>query len=56
MDFGLAQYVQQGVDELHQDQLAPLLKLKYRNALADALAELGSPGPAVKQWLVQRRA
>jgi hypothetical protein len=37
----LAQYVAQGVDELDADKLSPLLKLKYRNAIADAFAELG---------------
>jgi type I restriction enzyme R subunit len=43
VDFVLAQYVQQGVDELDAEKLSPLLKLKYRNALADAFAELGRP-------------
>jgi type I restriction enzyme R subunit len=43
VDFVLAQYVQQGVDELDSEKLSPLLKLKYRNALADAFAELGRP-------------
>ena len=38
-----AQYVKQGVDELDAEKLAPLLKLKYNNAIADALAELGKP-------------
>lgn len=39
----LAQYVAQGVDELDAEKLSPLLKLKYRNAIADAFAELGRP-------------
>ncbi|MCA1856427.1 DEAD/DEAH box helicase family protein [Massilia oculi] len=43
VDFVLAQYVEQGVDELDQEKLSPLLKLKYKNALADAFAELGKP-------------
>jgi type I restriction enzyme R subunit len=43
VDFVLAQYVAQGVDELDADKLSPLLKLKYRNAIADAFAELGKP-------------
>ena len=43
IDFVLAQYVKQGVGELDQDKLSPLLKLKYKNALADAFAELGKP-------------
>ena len=42
IDFVLAQYIDQGVDELDQEKLAPLLKLKYR-ALPDAFAELGRP-------------
>jgi type I restriction enzyme R subunit len=43
VDFVLAQYVQQGVDELDQEKLSPLLRLKYNNALSDAFAELGQP-------------
>ncbi len=43
VDFVLAQYVAQGVDELDPEKLSPLLKLKYKNALADAFAELGKP-------------
>ena len=42
VDFVLAQYVKQGVDELDAEKLSPLLKLKY-NALADAIQDLGSP-------------
>ncbi|MEI6467598.1 MAG: DEAD/DEAH box helicase family protein, partial [Verrucomicrobiota bacterium] len=41
--FVLAQYVKVGVDELDQAKLAPLLRLKYNNALADAVADLGQP-------------
>ena len=43
IDFVLAQYVQVGVEELAPDKLAPLLRLKYHNALADAVADLGQP-------------
>ena len=43
VDFVLAQYVSQGVDELDAEKLSPLLKLKYRNAIADAFVELGQP-------------
>lgn len=39
----LAQYVKVGVHELDQEKLSPLLKLKYNNALADAMADLGQP-------------
>lgn len=42
VDFVLAQYVEQGVEELDTDKLSPLLKLRYRNAMADALSDLGS--------------
>lgn len=43
LDFVLAQYVTQGVEELDQEKLTPLLKLKYNNAISDAMADLGSP-------------
>ena len=43
IDFVLAQYVKQGVDELDSEKLAPLLKLKYGAALADAFEQLGRP-------------
>ena len=42
VEFVLGQYVKQGVDELDQEKLSPLLKLRY-SALADAFAELGQP-------------
>lgn len=32
-----------GVDELSPEKLSPLLKLKYNNAIADAVADLGPP-------------
>jgi type I restriction enzyme, R subunit len=43
VDFVLAQYVKQGVEELDQEKLSPLLKLKYKNAIADAFTDLGRP-------------
>ena len=43
LDFVLAQYVKVGVHELDREKLAPLLKLKYNNAIADAIADLGRP-------------
>ncbi|MEP6966201.1 MAG: type I restriction-modification enzyme R subunit C-terminal domain-containing protein [Polaromonas sp.] len=43
VDFVLAQYVNQGVDELDTEKLSPLLKLRYNNAIADAVKDLGSP-------------
>lgn len=41
IDFVLAQYVKQGVDELSEEKLAPLLRLRY-GAINDAIADLGS--------------
>jgi type I restriction enzyme R subunit len=43
LDFVLARYVQTGVDELAQEKLPPLLRLKYNDAIADAVADLGPP-------------
>ena len=43
LDFVLAQYVRVGVDELAPEKLPPLLKLRYHNAIADAVADLGAP-------------
>jgi len=42
LTFVLSQYVKEGVEELDQDKLSPLLKLRYNNALADAVTDLGS--------------
>jgi type I restriction enzyme R subunit len=41
LDFVLQHYVTVGVEELDQEKLTPLLLLKYRNSLADAVADLG---------------
>ncbi|MFL9625923.1 EcoAI/FtnUII family type I restriction enzme subunit R [Aeromonas jandaei] len=43
LSFVLGHYVKEGVTELDDTKLGPLLKLKYNNALADAFAELGPP-------------
>jgi type I restriction enzyme R subunit len=37
----LSHYVQVGVEELDQDKLTPLLRLRYHDSIADALADLG---------------
>ncbi len=42
LDFVLSQYVKVGVDELASEKLTPLLRLKYHNAISDALADLGT--------------
>ncbi len=39
----LAHYVSEGVQELGSDKLTPLLRLKYNNSIADAVADLGHP-------------
>jgi type I restriction enzyme R subunit len=43
LDFVLAHYVGVGVDELDQEKLTPLLRLRYRNSISDAIADLGVP-------------
>ncbi len=43
LDFVLSHYVAIGVEELDQQKLTPLLRLKYNNAIADAVADLGQP-------------
>ena len=42
VDFVLAQYVKEGVEELDSEKLPPLLRLRYNNAIADAVTDLGS--------------
>ncbi len=41
LDFVLSHYVNVGVDELDQEKLTPLLRLKYHDSIADAVADLG---------------
>jgi len=43
LDFVLAHYVSVGVEELDQEKLTPLLRLKYHDSIADAVADLGKP-------------
>jgi type I restriction enzyme R subunit len=43
LDFVLSHYVSEGVGELDQDKLTPLLRLKYHDSIADAVADLGKP-------------
>ena len=43
LDFVLSHYVNVGVEELDQEKLTPLLRLKYHNSIADAVADLGKP-------------
>ncbi len=41
LDFVLSHYVTAGVDELSKEKLTPLLRLKYRDSISDAIADLG---------------
>ena len=43
LDFVLQHYVSVGVEELDLEKLTPLLRLKYHNSIADAVADLGRP-------------
>ena len=43
LDFVLSHYVAEGVDELDQAKLRPLLLLKYHDSITDAVADLGKP-------------
>ena|SRR2546429_9156618 len=38
-----AYYVSVGEEELDHEKLTPLLRLKYHNSIADAVADLGNP-------------
>jgi type I restriction enzyme R subunit len=50
IDFVLSHYVTVGVEELSQEKLAPLLRLKYHNSIADAVADLGKPDEIGKMF------
>ncbi len=62
LDFVLSHYVNEGVEELDQDKLEPLLRLRYHDSLADAVEDLGRPediGRAFsgfQKWLYVRSA
>jgi type I restriction enzyme R subunit len=43
LDFVLQHYVSVGVEELDQEKLTPLLRLKYHDSITDAVADLGQP-------------
>jgi type I restriction enzyme R subunit len=43
LEFVLSHYVNVGVDELDQEKLTPLLRLKYHDSISDAVADLGRP-------------
>jgi len=60
--FVLSHYVRVGVEELDQDKLTPLLRLRYHNSIADALADLGKAEEigrvftGFQKYLYQRQA
>jgi type I restriction enzyme, R subunit len=62
LDFVLSHYVSVGVEELDQDKLTPLLRLKYHDSIADAVADLGRPDEigrafaGFQKYLYQRQA
>ena len=41
LDFVLAHYVKEGVEELEQEKLTKLLRLRYHDSIPDAVADLG---------------
>jgi len=43
LNFVLSHYISEGVEELDKEKLTPLLRLKYGDSIADAVADLGNP-------------
>jgi type I restriction enzyme R subunit len=43
IDFVLQHYITVGVEELDREKLTPLLRLRYHDSIADAVAHLGQP-------------
>ena len=43
LHFVLSHYVGVGVEELGQNKLTPLLRIKYHDSIADAVTDLGRP-------------
>ena len=62
IDFVLSHYISVGVEELDSEKLTPLLRLKYHDSLADAVADLGQPEEigqvfsGFQKYLYQQRA
>jgi type I restriction enzyme, R subunit len=48
LEFVRSHYVSEGVRELDQEKLTPLLRLKYQNSIADAVADLGKADEIAK--------
>jgi type I restriction enzyme R subunit len=49
LDFVLSHYVSIGVEELDQEKLTPLLRLKYHDSISDAIADLGGDPATIAQ-------
>jgi len=49
LDFVLSHYVTIGVEELDQEKLTPLLRLKYHDSISDAIADLGGNPSTIAQ-------
>ncbi len=62
LDFVLSHYVSVGVEELDQEKLTPLLRLKYHDSIADAITDLGRPNEinmvftGFQKYLYERQA
>jgi type I restriction enzyme R subunit len=52
LDFVLAHYVQEGVEELEQEKLTKLLRLKYHDSIADAVSDMGGDIAAIRNLFV----
>lgn len=50
LEFVLSHYVSEGVQELDQDKLTPLLRLRYHDSVSDAVADLGEPARISKAF------
>lgn len=48
LDFVLAHYIQEGVEELEQEKLTKLLRLRYHDSIPDAVADLGGDIDAIR--------
>ena len=51
LGFVLQHYVSVGVEELDQEKLTPLLRLKYHDSITDAVADLGQPNEIGKVFV-----
>jgi type I restriction enzyme, R subunit len=58
LDFVLSHYVSAGVDELDQEKLTPLLRLKYHDSIADLgpAADIGKMFSGFQKYLYQQQA